>query len=178
MQKNFILLAMLCVSFNSIADKGSFVKGPVFKNYGENVTVENALKDPERQTFKVLFDIAKISEKGGVNGNFNTVARFINMHVRAGVAKKNIEIAMVVHGKAGFDLMTNATYRAKFDKDNISAELVGLLLAENVKVYICGQSAAYLGINKKDLIPNVEMALSAMTANALLQQQGYTLNPF
>jgi len=28
------------------------------------------------------------------------------------------------------------------------------------------------------LLPGVEMALSAMTAHAILQQEGYTLNPF
>jgi hypothetical protein len=30
----------------------------------------------------------------------------------------------------------------------------------------------------EQLIPGVKMALSAMTAHAQLQQQGYTLNPF
>jgi hypothetical protein len=29
-----------------------------------------------------------------------------------------------------------------------------------------------------DLLPGVEMALSAMTAHALLQNSGFTLNPF
>ena len=43
---------------------------------------------------------------------------------------------------------------------------------------MCGQSAAGQGVKKTDLLPGVELALSAMTAHALLQQQGYTLNPF
>ncbi|VVS99449.1 hypothetical protein ERY430_40383 [Erythrobacter sp. EC-HK427] len=34
------------------------------------------------------------------------------------------------------------------------------------------------GVEHDDLIEGVEMALSAMTAHALLQQQGYTINPF
>lgn len=178
MKKYYLMLSMLLLSSNSFADKEDFSKGPVFKDYGENVTIKGALTSPETQTFKVLFDIAKINEDGGVNGNFNTVARFINMHVRAGVPEENIDVAVVVHGKAGFDLLNNAAYKAKFNKNNSSAELVGLLLAEKVKIYICGQSASYLAINEKDLIPDVEMALSAMTENALLQQQGYTLNPF
>ncbi|WNC69374.1 DsrE family protein [Thalassotalea nanhaiensis] len=178
MKKNLIMLVTLLLSFNSFAGKENFTKGPVFKNYGENVAIKGALIHPEKQTFKVVFDIANINENGGVNGNFNTVARFINMHVRAGVPLENIDVAMVVHGKAGFDLMTNAAYKNKFDQDNVSAELVSLLLAADVKIYLCGQSASYLGVDKVDLIPSVEMALSAMTANALLQQQRYTLNPF
>ena len=34
------------------------------------------------------------------------------------------------------------------------------------------------GVAKADLIPGVELALSAMTAHAQLQQAGYTVNPF
>tara|TARA_Y100000588_G_scaffold170524_1_gene184375 strand:+ start:507 stop:614 length:108 start_codon:yes stop_codon:yes gene_type:complete len=33
-------------------------------------------------------------------------------------------------------------------------------------------------VKQQQLIPGVQMALSAMTAHAQLQQQGYTLNPF
>jgi hypothetical protein len=40
------------------------------------------------------------------------------------------------------------------------------------------ESAAAYGIKPEDLIPGVEMALSAMTAHALLQQNGFTVNPF
>jgi len=52
------------------------------------------------------------------------------------------------------------------------------LLKNNVEIIVCGQSAAAHGVAKTDLLSGVKMALSAMTARALLQQQGYTLNPF
>jgi hypothetical protein len=35
-----------------------------------------------------------------------------------------------------------------------------------------------MGVGTSDLIEGVEMALSAMTAHAVLQRQGYALNPF
>ncbi len=168
----------IAITFNASAGNENFSKGPVFKDFGENVMVANSLANPQQQQFKVLFDISKVNDKAGVNGHFNTVARFINMHVRAGVPLKNIEVAMVVHGKAGFDLLKNDAYQARFKKDNASAELVSLLLDAKVKIFICGQSARYLNIANPDLISKVEMSLSAMTANALLQQQGYSLNPF
>jgi intracellular sulfur oxidation DsrE/DsrF family protein len=47
-----------------------------------------------------------------------------------------------------------------------------------VRIFVCGQSAAYYDVTTNDLLPGVEMALSAMTVHALLQQQGYSLNPF
>ncbi|MEE2877945.1 MAG: DsrE family protein, partial [Pseudomonadota bacterium] len=43
---------------------------------------------------------------------------------------------------------------------------------------LCGQTAAAREIEKDDLIPGVQIALSAMTAHAVLANQGYSLNPF
>lgn len=166
------------MSLDASAGFEAFTKGPVFENYGENVGIENVLKDPKSLHFKVIFDISEASEGSDVNPSFNTVARFINMHVRAGVPKDNIEVAMVIHGKASLDLLSKSAYQSRFQKGNPNGELVGLLLKENVKILICGQSASYLDILANDLTEGVEMSLSAMTASALLQQQGFSLNPF
>ena len=46
-----------------------------------------------------------------------------------------------------------------------------------MRIIICGQSAAAYGVKKSDFHTGVELALSAMTAHALLQQDGYTV-PF
>lgn len=43
---------------------------------------------------------------------------------------------------------------------------------------LCGQSAAYYQVQNADLVPGVQMALSAMTAHAVLAREGYSLNPF
>jgi len=175
----FIIAAsLLLLSASTIAAPDDFTKGPVFKEYGENAPIKNALLDPASQRFKVVFDISEQNQSGGVNRQFNSVARFINMHVRAGVAEENIDVAMVVHGKASFDLMNDKAHETKFEEPNINTELINLLSKFGVKVFICGQSASYHGLSLDKLNTHVEMSLSAMTANALLQQRGYTLNPF
>ncbi|MBL4674547.1 MAG: DsrE family protein [Arenicella sp.] len=173
-----ITASLLLLSIASIAAPENFSKGPVFKDYGENTAIEGGLINPEAQHFKVVFDISDQTTSNGQNRQFNSVARFINMHVRAGVPKDNIEIAMVIHGKASFDLMNDKAHSAKFEKPNRNTELINLLTKFGAKVFICGQSASYHGVSSDQLNPNVEMSLSAMTANALLQQRGYTLNPF
>lgn len=173
-------LLSLLILFNASvhAQKEQFVTGPVFKNYGANVEVQAGLDNPQNMRFKVLFDVYSENTGPGANRAIDTAARFINMHVRAGVPKGNIQVAMVVHGKASVDLLKpTSTSKANADR-NGSAELVELLLAEGVEIYLCGQSAAFLEIGSEDLIDGVQMSLSAMTANALLQQRGYTLNPF
>ena len=104
---------------------------------------------------------------------------FINMHAAAGVPVENIKLALVVHGGASNDLMTDEAYGAKFDgAKSGNRALLRALMDKGVPVILCGQSAAYHKINQEDLLPGVEMVLSAMTAHALLQQDGYTVNPF
>ena len=62
--------------------------------------------------------------------------------------------------------------------ENGSAALIAALVDSGVEIFLCGQSAAAHGVDRDDLLPGVRMALSAMTQHALLQQRGYTLNPF
>jgi intracellular sulfur oxidation DsrE/DsrF family protein len=178
MSKIYLSMLLIILSSTVIAAPMGFSKGPVFGDYGSNIIIAGGIETPESQEFKVVFDISEHDEKGQVSRKLDTVARFINMHVRAGVPLKNLDLAIVVHGKAGFDLMSNAAHQVKFDKANPNEELLNSLLDADVKVFVCGQSSSFLGVAKKDLNPRVKMSLSAMTANALLQQQGYTLNPF
>lgn len=175
----FILTCLLALSsHNSLAAKNDFKTGPVIEAYGENALIDKGLEKPESQVFKVLFDVADKNDADGAHKSFNTVARFINMHVRAGVPLDKINVAMVVHGGASVELMSAEAYEARFEQDNQSVELLNSLIKAGVKVVLCGQSASYHEIASKDLADGVEMSLSAMTANALLQQQGFTLNPF
>jgi len=80
----------------------------------------------------------------------------------------------VVHGLAGADLLTTEARGA----ENPNAGIIAQLLAAGVTIQLCGQSAEGMDIKKADLLPGITMAPSAITAHALLQQQGYTLNPF
>lgn len=177
MKKLIVLLASLFVSTSSLAGLESFKVGPVLKEFGPNAAIENGLSNPVEQEFKVAFDAVKPAEKGR-NKSFETVARFINMHARAGVPEASISAALVVHGKATLELLNEDSYQTRFDSPNPSAAMLRALLDAGVKVVVCGQSAVAQDVSPDDLIEGVEMSLSAITAHALLQQQGYTVNPF
>jgi intracellular sulfur oxidation DsrE/DsrF family protein len=166
------------LSFICGVDAAEFNDGPLIKGYGKHAKVKQELVLDTNVKLKVVFDVSNKAKEGKVNNNFNSLARFFNMHVANGFAAKNIELALVVHGKAGFDLLANKVFQAKYGQENPSRELLSLLLKKKVKIYLCGQSAAYLEINNTDLYQGVQMSLSAMTAHAVLQHQGYTLNPF
>ncbi len=160
------------------AGREAFHAGPVFPDFGNIVSVDSQLVIPQDVDFRVSFDVDAPAKPGSLNRTLESAARFINMHVEAGVPLENISVAIVVHGRASQDMTTDSFYRAQNEEANANAALISALTSKGVKIYQCGQSAAFFGIEKKHLVPGVTMALSAMTAHALLQQQGYTLNPF
>ena len=164
-----LLLALFILPCISHADAGAFTTGPAIEEYGPVADVEATLTVPQDAVFRHSFDVSGRAEDGKPNRTLVSAARFINMHARAGVDPERIAVAVIVHGEALRDVSRDTTG---------SGALVAALVDQGVRIIVCGQSAAYYGVTADDLLPGVEMALSAMTAHALLQQQGYTLNPF
>jgi intracellular sulfur oxidation DsrE/DsrF family protein len=151
---------------------------PVINDFGYFYTVPNHASIADSIQFKIAFDVDKGAKKGKQNNAINSLARFINMHVAHGVKPENVKLALVIHGGASVDVLANSEYKKRFNVENKNQSLIKQLLANNTEVYICGQSAMHLKIKSEQLISGVKMSLSAMTAHAQLQQQGYTLNPF
>lgn len=176
--KSLLAVTLMFSAASLFAGSEAFKAGPQIKNFGEIAAVESTLTIPHNTKFKVAFDVGAAGDEGKVNRKFNSLARFINMHVANGVKAEDIEFALVVHGKASLDLLSEAAVTKKLLGENKNIPLLKALLNNQVKVYLCGQSAAYYGVKNDELYQGVDMALSAMTAHALLQQQGYSLNPF
>lgn len=151
----------------------AFSTGPVIEAYGPVADVEGAAPISPDTVFRVAFDTSTPGADGQLNRTLVSAARFINMHARAGVDPDNLHVAIVLHGRA-----VNDVARAENGEDNLNSELINALQDHNVEIYVCGQSAAYYEVSAGDLLPGVNMSLSAMTAHAQLQQRGYTLNPF
>jgi intracellular sulfur oxidation DsrE/DsrF family protein len=168
----------LLVSLCSFAGIETFETGPLIQGYGKHTKVEQDFKVPSDITLKVVFDVGASGGKTKLNLKFDSLARFLNMHVANGSKAEDIELALVVHGKAGADLLNNKAFRDKYKANNPNTELLQLLIKNKVQIYLCGQSAARHNIKNADLADGVQMSLSAMTVHAILQQQGYHLNPF
>ncbi len=166
--------AALASASPAMAGADAFHPGKVIEGFGAVATVDAATAIPRDATFRIAFDVAEPAEPGTVNRRIDSAARLLNMHAEAGVAAGNTRIAIVVHGRASMDLVTDERYGG----ENATAELIAALIDAGVAIILCGQTAAYYDIEAKDLLPGVAMSLSAMTSHALLQQQGYTLNPF
>jgi intracellular sulfur oxidation DsrE/DsrF family protein len=158
------------------AGPDDFTTGPLIETYGAVAAIDNQMPIPDGTVFQVAFDISTSAEVGELNRQLVSAARFLNMHTAAGIAPENLQLAIVIHGGAVRDVSSSSHFTPGVEPAN--ADLVATLIAHGVKIYVCGQSAAYHDVSAEDLLPGVTMALSAMTAHALLQQDGYTLNPF
>jgi intracellular sulfur oxidation DsrE/DsrF family protein len=154
--------------------------GPVIEAYGPVFSVpEDVFKLKKDTHYKVTMDVsASVDNPQDLNRHFESAARFLNMHARNGVGPENIDFAIVVHGAAAKDLLNDDAYKARFEESNPNTALLNALGEAGVKIYLCGQSAAYREIKTQDLNPAAEMALSAMSAHVRLQSEGYTLIPF
>ena len=178
MKNSLAAFAVSLFSMPVLAQSADFSPGPVFDDYGAVADIDADYEIPEGMTFKVSYDIREGGEAGARNRRLETAARFLNMHARAGVAERDMSLALVIHGKAVHDVAKDAHYGAAVGGHNANAPMLAALMEKGVRVIVCGQSAAYYDVSNEDLLPGVEMALSAMTAHAVLQQEGYTLNPF
>lgn len=154
--------------------------GPVVEKFGPVYEVPDVgLATPSDRTYKVVFDIANSpNDHEKVNSALVTVARFLNMHARAGVPVQNLQVAIVIHGSASKDALKNNAYRGRFGVDNPNVPLLESLARARVRAYLCGQTATARGIRSDELRSPVQFALSAMTALVLLQEEGYNLIPW
>lgn len=155
-------------------------KGIIIPEFGTTYDVENPdFETITAQDYKVVFDVGRqFDDPKKVNPLFNTAARYLNMHAKAGVPKENIKVALVVHGGAANDLLRNSKYNELYQTDNPNLPLLTALNKAGVEIILCGQTAAHRKIVKNDVHENVQFALSAMTALVTLQNLEYQLINF
>lgn len=154
-------------------------KGPVIEDFGPYLPVADpGFGIPADQTLNVVFDVAKALDTGELNRHLETPARFLNMHAGAGVQVERMHLAVVVHGQATRDLLTDEAYQKRFGAANPNRALLEGLARAGVEIILCGQSAGFGGYDRSEFLPQVKIALSAMTALVVLQERGYRMIAF
>ena len=176
----FILLVSLTVFSIKPCVAQDTSPGPVFKTLGAVYEIPDADFVPDStQVLRAIFDIERLQEDPTeVNPLINSLTRYINMHVQRGIPLKNIHLAFVVHGVSGKDVLTDEAYKKRYGVDNPNTAHIKALAEKGVHMFICGQSATYAGYTKSELMPEVKMALSAMTVLTVYQANAYSLIRF
>ena len=173
-----LVAALATLATPALAAPEDFTQGPVINGFGAVAKIDSDLKGPPGMDYKVAFDVGS-GKAGERNKGIDGAARLMNMLANSGVPVNKIHPAIVLHNSGIYDVTTDARYGQQYGgAPNPNADLVRQLVAKGVPIYICGQSAAWVNVSKSDLLPGVKMALSAMDAHAILQHQGYSLNPF
>ncbi|HKC36214.1 MAG TPA: DsrE family protein [Chitinophagaceae bacterium] len=138
------------------------------------------LADPNMK-YKLLMELTGFAAKGQeatakneINGGLGEVGRKVNLHVAAGVPKKNIDLVIVVHAGALFAFLNNEKYKRKYGIDNPNIAFIKELQDFGAKIIVCGQAMTFLRLEMEDLVPGIRQALTAQTVLSTYQLKGYT----
>jgi len=201
----FYLALLLLQTSLTFGQKNEPTTGPVFNDVGAVFSIADLdfLPDTSKD-LKAIFDIdRKQKDPSTSNPIISSLHRYYNMHVRYGVPKDKIHLALVLHGSSTKDALSPTVYKEKYNTDNPNRNLIKTLseigvdvylcghntdnpnrnliktLSEiSVDVYLCGQSMSSMGYSKEDLLPEVKVALSAMTVLTAYQMNNYALIKF
>ncbi|TAI48936.1 DsrE family protein [Flagellimonas allohymeniacidonis] len=154
--------------------------GPVVPNFGKVWEIDQPdFETDTTKEYKAVFDIMRSPESHEeINSSIETAARFLNMHAQSGVPVDQLKAVLVVHNKASKDIIQNEAYQKRFGVPNPNFEMLQELMDAGVEVIFCGQSSRSRGFPKEELVPGVQLSLSAMTALIQLQNDGYQLIKF
>jgi intracellular sulfur oxidation DsrE/DsrF family protein len=172
-----LILVAVCLPLPLLADEP--LLGPAIEGYGPTYPIDDRDVALEKNAvYRAVFDLGASPGKAtALNPRLVSVARLLNMHVRNGTPLENMDLAVVVHGAALKNVLTNEAYRERYQADNPNLVLLQKLQAAGVDIYVCGQSMAFGQVKKEELAGQVQVALSAMTMLIVLQADGYALLP-
>jgi intracellular sulfur oxidation DsrE/DsrF family protein len=144
------------------------------------IPVANVDEKPDvSQQYKLLMEVTTgikdTVEAKEINAAFAEVGRLLNIHIAAGIPKKNMNIIVVAHGGILKSFYNNAVYKEKYKVDNPNLALLNELRAAGVKFIVCGQAMSFLNIDRSQLLPWVNVALSAQTVLTNYGLKGYYL---
>jgi len=165
------------VSLTAFADEpttGPYVDagGPAFEVKDRDVPLRDGHK------YRVVFEATEYpGEMTDVNRELTVVGRFMNMHGKNGVPLEDLDVAVVLHGRALLAAFNDEAYEKMHGVKNPSLELLHSLADAGVKFYACGQSLGFRGVDKSVLAEPVKVGLSAMTMLVTLQADGYAFLP-
>ena len=134
---------------------------------------------PANLDYKVAWDITEGAEKpGDMTRGYAVPANFLMMTDASGIPRKNVHVAIIVHGTATRTLLQNDAYKTMTGSDNPNIAVLQALHDAGVKVIVCGQALVNRKVPRDKLLPFVEVAISATMARATLHAEGYaTLTP-
>lgn len=170
-----------------VSDPKYQVSFPVFKsnNWGGVYPVGDIdeVPDPNMQ-YKFVMELTSFGmpkepdsvTSKDMNLALRSVSRTINLHVGAGIPKKNIDVVLAVHGSALNAFLNNEQYKIKYGIDNPNLPILKEFQDFGVKIILCGQAMFFQSLQKEKFIPGVKVALTAQTVISYYQLKNYVFS--
>ena len=133
------------------------------------------LPDPKTD-YKVVFaDGQDAKNPGDVNPMLPTIATYVNTLGKYGVPAEHRHIVIMFHQRTpDLDIvMSNEAYKARYNRDNPNIAIIHALKQAGVDIRVCGQGLIGRKIDTKQVNPDVQVDLWAMTTLVNLQLKGY-----
>jgi hypothetical protein len=164
------LLALALAAPGMLAAPPPEIEFPAIKGHGGVFRIAGNPELP-RNGSKVVVDVTTGDEDGGVNKGFARAARFVNLFALGGV--KDFQMAIVLHGSATKEALSDEAYTKLFGKANPNRDVIRQLRQAGVQILVCGQALTHAGYEPSQAAAEVDVALSAATAIINRQIQGY-----
>lgn len=132
---------------------------------------------PDAKTdYKVVFaDGQDAKNPGDINPMLPTIATYVNTLGKYGVPAEHRHLVIMFHQRTpDIDIvMTNEAYRERYNRDNPNIAIIHALKQAGVDIRVCGQGLIARKIDGKQVNPDVQIDLWAMTTLVNLQLKGY-----
>lgn len=150
---------------------------PIVPSFGGIYAIPEAtIRADKEMNYRIVADVLT---PGGsaleLAVGLENVARLINLHGVDGVPKERLDVVVVLHGEVTFACLKDGAYTNLFGRSNPNVDLIRELTIAGVQLRVCGQSLRARGIDARDVLREVSVATSMLTAVTTLQQLGYHL---
>jgi len=138
--------------------------------------VPNAKEVPDAKTeYKVLFDVANAPGKPtDVNPMLQATARYLNTLAKVGVPADHRKIAVIFHQGGTPAILKNDEFKKRNNgQDNPNIAIIQALKKAGVELHVCGQAVLASKIDPKDIQPEIQLDLWALTTIINMELRGY-----
>lgn len=159
---------------------------PVIAKFGGVHPRPDAAVQPDpHAVYKIFVDVTSgAKDPDTMIGSLQRVARLVNLMGYAKVPPAHVHIVALLDGNAVRAALTDAAYNrllanaheegAGKRHGNPNLPIVHALHAAGVKLMICSQAMAGLGLKDSDIDPSVTVTLSALTDTVIYEHDGFT----
>jgi intracellular sulfur oxidation DsrE/DsrF family protein len=171
-----VLLTFASALSSTLAQAETALLPPLIPGYGEVTPVANAGERPDPSLdYKIVLN----ATKGGTDDTpvpfLDKAAKVANLLAQSGVPADHRHIVVIMQAAATSAVLNEAGLKARGKAKNPNSELISKLNAAGVSVRVCGQALAGARISRSEVLPGVQVDLSALSTVSTLQLKGYAL---